>query len=140
MVFSLIGLSVHLSSQLRCNSCKLGIGKDNSRPNYFLLNKNWRMCSALIERILQFYIQFTRFKASKSVPIIFCIHLLLFLQSLCSSVSHKSLTPLGAPSLRGLGRLLFLPYLRSRVLFTPPFLWRRARGEAFLLFPSWIIH
>ena len=33
----------------------------------------------------------------KTLLLMSCVHLLLCLQILCSSVSHKSLTPLGAP-------------------------------------------
>ena len=122
MVFSLIGLSVRLSSQLRCKSCKLGIGKDSSRPNSFLSNKNWRMCSALIEHILQFLYTIVienlclSVLPSKTLLLTPCVHLLLCLQNLCfclkpmllllcvrmllclypcSSVLYKSLTPSG---------------------------------------------
>ena len=101
MVFSLTGLSVHLSSQLRCKSYKLGIGKDSSRPNSFLSNKNWRMCSALIEYILQFLYTIVianlclSVLLSKTLLLTSCVHLLFCLQSLCSSVLYKSLTPLG---------------------------------------------
>ena len=40
---------------------------------------------------------------SKIVLLKFCVHLLLCLQSLCSSVLYKSLTPLGAPLSAGEG-------------------------------------
>ena len=111
MVFSFIGLSVHLSSQLRCNSCKLGIGKDSSCPNSFLSNKNWRMCSALIEHILQFLYTIVianlclSVLLSKTLLLTPCAHLLFCLQSLCSSVLYKSLTPVRRPPLcrRGAG-------------------------------------
>lgn len=111
MVFSLIGLSVRLFSQLRCKSCKLGIGKDSSRPNSFLSNKNWRMCSALIEHILQFLYTIVianlclSVLLSKTLLLTSCVHLLLCLQSPCSSVSHKSPTPVRRPPLcrRGAG-------------------------------------
>lgn len=40
----------------------------------------------------------------KTLLLMSCVHLLLCLQIPCSSVSHKSLTPLGAPlSVRGAG-------------------------------------
>ena len=57
------------------------------------------MCSALIEHILQFLytivIANLCLLLSKTLLLTPCIHLLLCLQSLCSSVLYKSLTPLG---------------------------------------------
>ena len=89
MVFSLIGLSVRLFSQLRCKSSKLGIGKDSSRPNFFLSNKNWRMCSIKVEHILQFLYTIVIANLclsallSKTLLLTPCVHLLFSLQSLC---------------------------------------------------------
>ena len=61
------------------------------------------MCSALIEHILQFLYTIViaslclSVLLSKTLLLTPCVHLLLCLQSLCSSVLYKSLTPLGAP-------------------------------------------
>ena len=59
------------------------------------------MCSALIEHILQFLYTIVianlclSVLLSKTLLLTPCVHPLFCLQSLCSSVSHKSLTLLG---------------------------------------------
>ena len=62
---------------------------------------------------------------------------------LTGSQSFQTISNKDLPSFGGAWGGFFegvLPCLRSRVLFTPLAFWRGVGGEAFLLFPSRIIH